>query len=605
MMKRYFYLAFAALALFACTKPDPKPGPEKPDGPDTPGETTDGYESISVILKASNLKTAWAEGDEIQVYCVTNAGADVEAKYVLSAGAGSATGTFKPAAGVTALEKGGKDYFAAYPYDEDRTFAQHNTFTAVIPSDQTAAMPLFAHATDAATLELKSFMGAIKFTLTGDAEIVSIGLEDNNSNSILSGNVTFNAKTGKVSIKNSSASKHEINYVLASKLTLDGTSDPIIIEVPEGTLAAGGKLTVFDPNGNAAAVIEVPAQTIAAGTVNDLGNFAFEAVSQTVDLSVSGTANSYIVNAAGAYKFKAVKGNSSDAVAAAGLEVLWETRCDDAEVAAGTVIKSVNLADGYVEFETAKPLVPGNALIAAKDAEDNVLWSWHIWIPETAIVDISEDEASFWATAVMDRNLGALVAADTLGIVPKSYGLSYQWGRVTPLIRPEFLVSGTALAGTEGAQPLDYWIAHPTEISSGVDNNWLNENKTDLWDNNGEKTIYDPCPVGYRVPPYNNEYKLWIKRADEDWAFNQEQLWFYFKDTKITFPLCGYIDGGGAYTNKHGIRALIWSATPGLGDEEPVRGSAAFFDLSRDSGKYYYHSYFKYAGGSIRCAKEH
>ena len=559
------------------------------------------------MLKASNVKTVWAEGDELQVYAVTASGTDVESKYVLTAGAGTATGTFAPAAGFEALEKGGKDYFAAYPYDEDRTFAQHNTFTVVIPGEQTAATPIFAHAADAATLELASFVGAVKFTLTGDVELKSIELEDANSNTILTGNVTYNAKTGKVSIKNGSASKHVVTLALAEKIVIDGTSDPFIIEVPAGTLAEGGKLTLFDPNSNAAATIDIPAQTIQAGVVNDLGNLEFAAVSQTVDLSVSGTANSYIVNGAGAYKFKAVKGNSSEAIAAAGIEVLWETRCDDAEVAAGAIIKSVKLADGYVEFETAKPLVPGNALIAAKDAEDNVLWSWHIWIPETAIVDISEDEASFWATAVMDRNLGALVAADTTGIVPKSYGLSYQWGRVTPLVRPEFVVNGTALSGAEGSQSLDYWIAHPTEISTGAEgtNNWLDENKTDLWDNAGEKTIYDPCPVGYRVPPYNTEYKLWIKRADDDWAFNQEQLWFYFKATKMIFPLCGYIDGGAATTTKHGIRSLIWSATPGLNDEEPVRGSAAFFDLSRDSGKYYYHSYFKYAGGSVRCAKEH
>ncbi|MBO4469796.1 MAG: fimbrillin family protein, partial [Bacteroidales bacterium] len=341
-MKRFFYLAFAALAVFACT---PEEQPEKQGGNegDNGGEQveTGGYDSISITLKGANLKTAWAEGDALQVYAVTAEGADIEAKYVLSAGAGTATGTFAPAAGETALPKGGKDYFAAYPYDEDRTFAQHNTFTVVVPAEQTGANPIFAHATDAASMEISSFMGAIKFTLSGKAELKGIALEDANSNSILSGNVTFNAKTGKASFKNSSATKHEINYMLPDKLVLNGTSDPFIIEVPAGTLADGGKLTLFDMNDNAAAVIEFPAKTIEAAAIADLGNLSFEAVSQTVDLSIAGTANCYIIPSTGVYKFKAVKGNSNEEVAAASVEVFWETREDTLAIEPGTIIKSV------------------------------------------------------------------------------------------------------------------------------------------------------------------------------------------------------------------------------------------------------------------------
>ena len=619
-----------ALAFAACQE---KPEPDKPGGNGNGngneqgqgGNTTpEAYNEITVVLKAANLKTAWAAGDEVQVYCVTSAGADVEAKYVLTEGAGSATGKFAPAAGETALEKGGKDYFAAYPYDADRTFAQHNTFTVVVPAEQTAAMPVFGAATDAANIELSSFMGAIKFTITGEAELKSFNLEDNNTNTPLSGNVTYNAKTGKATFKNSSASKHEISYVLPNKLVLNGKSDPFIIEIPAGTLGEGGKLTLFDMNGNAAAVIDIPAQTINAGAVADIGNLTFEATSQTVDLSVTGTANCYIIPGTGAYKFKAVKGNTNEAVAAAKVEVLWETtNSKDAEVTAGSVIASAALEGNYVVVETAKPSIPGNALIAAKDADGKVLWSWHLWLPETTIADIEDPDGVVWKTALMDRNLGALVPVDTTAMVDvKSYGLGFQWGRVTPLVCKMYKVAGTELSGYEkvdendGAQPLDYWIANPTVISSGFSNNWLNETVVDLWDNGaGEKTMYDPCPPGYKVPCYDTSYELWYTTsggdADPSWVFNTEYKWFYNKTTKITFPVGGYIDGGNATQNKENIRSLIWSANPGGGDisdstaEVHPRGSAAFVDISRDTGKYYYKSYFKYAGGSIRCAKEH
>ena len=603
-------LALLTVAFVSCKKEDET----KPNNNGNGNEQTNqggqtqagGYDSITLVLKASNIKTAWAAGDEVQVYCVTSAGADVEAKYVLTEGAGSATGKFAPAAGETALEKGGKDYFAAYPYDADRTFAQHNTFTVVVPAEQTAAMPVFGAATDAANIELSSFMGGIKFTITGEAELKSFNLEDNNNNTPLSGNVTYNAKTGKATFKNSSASKHEISYVLPNKLVLNGKSDPFIIEIPAGTLGEGGKLTLFDMNDNAAAVIDIPAQTINAGAVADLGNLSFEAVSQTVDLSVTGTANSYIIPGTGAYKFKAVKGNSSEAVAAAKVEVLWETRNDEAEVTVGTIINNVTLNGNYIEFETAKPMVPGNALIAAKNANDEIIWSWHLWLPETTVTTIPDPDGVFWSTEVMDRNLGALAPVDTTDTaLAKSFGLYYQWSRKDPLVGPS-AVAGVATSVVAGSQPMEYWTAHPTELTSGDEgtNNFLTAPE-DYWDNgDGAKTIYDPCPPGYKIPVYDNSYAMWIKRDDTTWTFNQEKMWFYFNETKIAFPLDGYLSGSTSLT-KYGIRALIWSATPGLDDEHDVRGSAGFFDLSRDSGKYYYHSYFRYAAGNIRCAKEH
>ena len=606
----------------ACVACEPKE-PENPGGNDTPGgnETPGGndtpkveyYETISATLSGANMKAKWEAGDEIQVYNVTQDGNDVEAKYVLTSGAGSATGTFAPAEGVTALEKGGKGYFAAYPYDEDMTFAQHNTFSTTIAAERTAAAaPMFAYADDAASLNFSSFMGAVKFTLSGKGNIGSLSLDDANANNIMSGNVTINPKSGKVTFKNGSSSKHSISYKFASKLELDNSTSPeIVIEIPAGCLEEGGSMTLIDMNNAPLAVIEVPGKSVEAGKTADLGKLEFQGQSQTIDLSAAASANCYIIPDIGNYKFKAVKGNSSEAVAAASVEVLWETEnVPDGEVAVGSIIASAALADGYVEVAVAEPFHPGNALIAARDGDGNILWSWHLWIPETPVEEVDEPDHIFWKTNLLDRNLGALIVQpETTGDVATyaAYGLFYEWGRKDPMTGP-YGVAGEGMADvTRDKLTLAESIANPTEIATGKENNYWDETleaQAIFWDNNGEKTIYDPCPPGYKVPAYDTEYKLWIKRADDDWTFDDNRHWFKYNETGISFPACGYLSGGHSLT-KEGIRGLVWSANLGLGDEEEPRGSAGFFDLSRDSGKYYYHSYFKYATGSIRCAVEH
>ena len=623
-MKRVLLMILACTALtFACkpdTPVDPGTDPGKDPGTEDPGEkpgpeepTVEYYNSITATLGGATMKSKWEDGDEIQVYNVTQDGNDVEAKYVLKSGAGSATGTFEPAAGVTALEKGGKGYFAAYPYDEDMTFAQHNTFATSISSERTdAAAPMFAYAEDAASLSFSSFMGAVKFTLSGKGNIGSLTLDDANTNNIMSGNVTINPKSGKVTFKNGSSSKHSISYKFASKLELDNSTSPeIVIEVPAGCLADGGSMTLIDMNNAPLAAIAIPGKTVEAGKVAELGKLEFEGQSQTIDLSAAGTANCYIIPDIGNYKFKAVKGNGKEAVAAATVEVLWETYNEpDGEVAPGSLVGSVALVDGYVEISIAEPFHPDNALLAAKDGDGNILWSWHLWIPETPVEAVSDPEKVFWATDVLDRNLGALIVQpETTGDVATyaAYGLFFQWGRKDPMTGP-YGIAGTGMGEEMPATySVDETIANPTTLATGTDNNsdWNTTHQVDMWDaGDGAKTIYDPCPPGYKVPVYNTDYKLWIKRADDDWTFDESRHWFKYNDTGITFPACGYLSNSTSLT-KEAIRGLVWSATPGLGDEQEPRGSAAFFDLSRDSGKYYYHSYFKYAAGSIRCAVEH
>ena len=104
-----------------------------------------------------------------------------------------------------------------------------------------------------------------------------------------------------------------------------------------------------------------------------------------IDLSERGTANCYIVPPIfSSYTFDCTKkGNSSESVGdAASAEVVWETKNSDEVITEGEIISSVELIDGKVKFYLPAEPVPGNALIAVKDASGNILWSWHIWVTD-------------------------------------------------------------------------------------------------------------------------------------------------------------------------------------------------------------------------------
>lgn len=285
------------------------------------------------------------------------------------------------------------------------------------------------------------------------------------------------------------------------------------------------------------------------------------------DLSKEGTANCYIVTAAGEYKFKAVKGNTTESVGTvAKAELYWETVNTDTAPEENSIIASVSYNDEYVIFSTPATLKPGNALIAVKDASDVILWSWHIWIPATAIETASY--GGIMDADLMDRNLGALVAAEA-GTTPDvtSFGLMYQWGRkdpfpgvaVTPSTPAKLTKNTPSIAA--GTITLAEAIANPSLMGYTKDGDWLNASDETLW-LNAEKTMYDPCPPGYRMPVRNGDKAFWSSdmSTKAGWAENNSGCWFTLGDPVSVFPFAGYIDDDGLSYKYAGTRALYWTA---------------------------------------------
>lgn len=232
--------------------------------------------------------------------------------------------------------------------------------------------------------------------------------------------------------------------------------------------------------------------------------------STVTSLGVEESANCYIVTKPGVYKIPAVKGNDkSQKVAAVSVEVLWETR-SDADVKVGDIVNLTGYDNGNICFnvkgKTSSTVPEGNALIAAKDASGNILWSWHIWVTRIMPTDHQYKNG---AGTMMVCDLGA--ACVESGVYPWSGGLYYQYGRKDPfwgdrsctLDRWERVMSN-ATTGTES-----YAAAHPTTfIYDGY--HWLHSYETGLWRRN--KSISDPCPPGYVIPD-GGQYGVWARAS--------------------------------------------------------------------------------------------
>ncbi len=317
------------------------------------------------------------------------------------------------------------------------------------------------------------------------------------------------------------------------------------------------------------------------------------------NLSFSGTANCYIVSNSGRYKFKTVKGNSTESVGVvAASEVLWETFGTDETPTVGDLVSNVSYDDGYIEFDATGR--KGNAVIAAKDTEGEILWSWHIWL-----TDMPEEQVYYNdAGTMMDRNLGATSA--TPGDV-HSLGLLYQWGRKDPFLGASNIDSESAAQSTlswpdpeetsSTTGTIGYSVSHPTTFIRGSERlkDWLYTGNSIRW--LSSKTIYDPCPAGWRIPDENKSVwrNLWRKLIKESHSYDETKRGMDFSDifrgySSIWYPKSGF--GIGSSIIFPGEVGLYLSVTQG--SEQVYLG--LYEGIRREEGN-------KSKSGSIRCKK--
>ena len=573
---------------------------------------------LRFVLPEGGEKTAWVAGDEIVVH-----GEYAKDQVVVKLDASGISSDGKTAT-VTVDN--------LYPYEREDC---KSTLYAAWPAEavdnlthcffyskfSTTGRELLAACNDTENnFFFQEVCGTLSFTVNDEFDSFTI-----------SGNKKENLGYGFMQVKITDNEKNFKQYVGDPILTLDLPAKKGLntIYLPAGTEVLSGVMIKFRKDGD----FRKSVKTTEAFTINRAEDFTLGDITDELavyvnpfsadvkDLDTEGNANCYVVNAPGTYKFKAVYGNQSTNFIpdVDGADILWETWNDDSEVERFSVVASAAYAEDYVIIKMPEKLHPGNALVTVRDNAGKILWSWHIWVPETVIQ--TGDFGGIMGGEMMDRNLGALVAtvADAAPVDPRSYGMVYQWGRKDPFTAagtfnsgtqatyaydiPEDLPEGEVPEGAEVVAPgqisLADAIAHPTLLGHIDNGNWVNANDETFWSDDA-KALYDPCPVGYRVPP-RASYPFWGSdlSAAEGWSIDSVNGWLTIGNPAAVFPIAGYRDdysvGGMA---KVGVRTLYWNAR---GAEAKGYGA----DLRYDKGTYNGGgSAPKARLGSVRCVAE-
>lgn len=522
----------------------------------------------------------WSAEDRIAVFQGSTI-ADVFE--VTSAYVGNTTGSFKevPSTGDDGFVSGTEisDNVAVYPYNadlgcsngklsgdeviayrvDDVYYPSVQHYQAKSFPDNSFVMVAVTDGTKDHKLKFRNLSGALRLRIKGTTSIKSISVTGN-SEEPLSGNAVV------LAYKDGSAPVIERFKAGFSAVTLDcGDGVPLneysstefMIALPPTVFKKGFTVRVVDVDGivdervteklnvvNRSRILNMPEITFGEDPESDY--------SDAVDLNADGTtANSYIVSEVNTYRFDPVKGNSSESVGTvADVEVLWETFNTSEAPYEGELVAEIGIDDdGDILFSTADVFREGNALIAAKDANGKILWSWHLWFTDQPAEHIYKNGAG----TMMDRNLGATSA--TPGD-PGALGLLYQWGRKDPFLGASS-VDKSVEAKSTGVWPdyvdtnpsvgtIAYSVSHPMTFIEGDDDydDWLYNgyysDPKERWAE--DKTIYDPCPSGWKVPE-GGFTGVWIRAGFDAWAFDDQNrgMVFCIEDPALAwYPTSGY-----------------------------------------------------------------
>ena len=277
------------------------------------------------------------------------------------------------------------------------------------------------------------------------------------------------------------------------------------------------------------------------------------------------------------------------------------------------------------------PETGGNAVIGVKDAIGKYIWSWHIWIVPS---NVDMGDVTLWngnnIYSILPYNLGAKFltgensaytitdGTETRSLRNFDTNLYYQFGR-----KDAFFYDGknskvgyetgattqrqtTIADGIANARTFYTCIGDPSTSDSNTANDWNCKHGPNLWDasqstygapdHNVQKTIYDPCPIGYCVGQrqkffgftysagtYGINILFWeenssninmVKYGTGNY-YENTPVGYHFKRSGhddnasiaqdkegILFPSTGYISSQDGSSSTRGSSGSYWSSAP-------------------------------------------
>ena len=333
------------------------------------------------------------------------------------------------------------------------------------------------------------------------------------------------------------------------------------------------------------------------------------------------------------------KTNSSAYANIDGAKIVWS---DEKDLVTSPTITHVG-GDGYLDFEVkATDIKSGNAVVAVTKG-GTVVWSWHLWFaPKSALTPIP-------VTNYQGKTYN--FTTETLGWKPKGEVTTYNAPRTVKVKVEQTIANGgtkqftvinitqnnggkkegiatlyqfgrkDALPGTDtfyptnsysfdnttGGRSLGYAIQHPENMFIYAQTgtyyyDWCNATYYNLWsadntttgfnDNAVVKTVYDPCPAGFKMPASNaftgftsnGQYQNTAANINVNGTADSSDKFFAAyghnfytnssKNATIFFPASGFRGYSGGSLVNVGNGGYCWSAVPS--------GTSSGCDLSFD-----------------------
>lgn len=590
MRKSLFFVAALAVLAVGCKKDN---GPE---GGQSSGEST----TVSATI-ADNESAVWKASDAIFL----NAGNEA---YVYNGSTPANTASFEgalysiPAAGLFGAYVGDQTTaVTANAADVSMTFNVPSKWT--YDAENSPKGTMVAYSKDS-NLNFHNIEGYLSFKLYGDAElegpqpcIQSIVVSGANGETV-SGEVTVKFTSGGAvkGITYNSTESSSVKMDMGDEpLQLDPeTPIEIIVPFAAGAYEKGIYFVVNTDDENYMKRTEETVTVVERGEVAEVPEYVFVADPKPINLSENGHANCYIIvqEAATNYCFDAtVIGNgdeglfegahvTSTKIAPKGAKILWKIISSSKiqETSEQPIVtKSVKIdRDGMVSFSTHS--MTGNAVIAVYDNEEctgKPLWTWHFWKPEGGLDGVKDIVYNDTYT-LMNLNLGAV----QLNNYPDhTSGMYYQWGRKDPFFHANGVATSSFFTLVDNASTdgdIAYTVANPTTLITSLGsanfeyNDWLpNAMQNDkLW--GSKKTIYDPCPAGYRVADAEAFADVVADTPtlmpNTGTGGGTHQLQYTLGGVATQFPCSGYLlfDAGKRHDRNRSGR--VWTVAPGSSD---------------------------------------